>query len=96
MISRMAYGIELSEQVKLTLTESVKTCGAAINSGEGGGISEELDIAEKYILPFCKTKWSNREAKIKRADMIKIKVFSWFFHPGGTQGGSCVLSWICW
>src|SRR5699024_7854659 len=52
MIAGMAYGVALSEQVKLALTEAANNIGTAINSGEGGILPEELDVAGKYILQF--------------------------------------------
>ena len=61
MISGMAYGIALSEEVRLSLAEAAKNVGTAINSGEGGVIPEELDTAGKYILQFSKTEWSKEE-----------------------------------
>jgi glutamate synthase domain-containing protein 2 len=73
MISGMAYGIALSEEVRLALAQAAKNTGTAINSGEGGILPEELDKAGKYILQFSKTRWSKEEAVIKRADMIEIK-----------------------
>ncbi|MGE8080274.1 FMN-binding glutamate synthase family protein [Peribacillus loiseleuriae] len=73
MISGMAYGIALSEQVRLSLAGAAKNVGTAINSGEGGILPEELDTAGKYILQFSKTEWSKEEDLIKRADMIEIK-----------------------
>lgn len=73
MISGMAYGIALSEEVRLSLAEAAKNVGTAINSGEGGVLPEELDKAGKYILQFAKTEWSKEEELIKRADMIEIK-----------------------
>ena len=73
MISGMAYGIALSEEVRLSLAEAAKNVGTAINSGEGGVLPEELDTAGKYILQFSKTEWSKEEDQIKRADMIEIK-----------------------
>ena len=74
MISGMAYGIALSEEVRLSLAEAAKKVGTAINSGEGGILPEELDTAGKYILQFSKTEWAKEEAVIKRADMIEIKL----------------------
>ncbi|OKL36441.1 FMN-binding glutamate synthase family protein [Domibacillus mangrovi] len=74
MISGMAYGVALSEEVRLALAEAAKNVGTAINSGEGGVLPEELDKAGKYILQFSKTKWSKEEDLIKRADMIEIKL----------------------
>ncbi|WP_028390285.1 FMN-binding glutamate synthase family protein [Bacillus cihuensis] len=74
MISGMAYGIALSEQVRLSLAGAAKNVGTAINSGEGGILPEELDTAGKYILQFSKTEWSKEEELIQRADMIEIKL----------------------
>ncbi|RBW69549.1 FMN-binding glutamate synthase family protein [Bacillus taeanensis] len=74
MISGMAYGIALSKEVRLALTEAAKNVGTAINSGEGGILPEELKQAGKYILQFSKTPWAKEEEKIKRADMIEIKL----------------------
>ncbi|MCS0789261.1 FMN-binding glutamate synthase family protein [Cytobacillus pseudoceanisediminis] len=74
MISGMAYGIALSEQVKIALATAAKNTGTAVNSGEGGILPEELESAGKYILQFSKTEWGKEEKAIKRADMIEIKL----------------------
>ncbi|MBV7506784.1 FMN-binding glutamate synthase family protein [Bacillus sp. sid0103] len=74
MISGMAYGIALSEEVRLSLAEAANNAGTAINSGEGGVLPEELNKAGKYILQFSKTEWAKEEELIKRADMIEIKL----------------------
>ncbi|MCS0822565.1 FMN-binding glutamate synthase family protein [Cytobacillus firmus] len=74
MISGMAYGIALSEQVKIALATAAKNTGTAVNSGEGGILHEELESAGKYILQFSKTEWGKEEKTIKRADMIEIKL----------------------
>lgn len=74
IISGMAYGIALSEEVRIALARAAKNTGTAINSGEGGILPEELDAAGKYILQFSKTEWSKEENLIKRADMIEIKL----------------------
>lgn len=74
MIAGMAYGVALSEQVKLALTEAANNIGTAINSGEGGILPEELDVAGKYILQFSATEWGKEEEMIKRSDMIEIKL----------------------
>ncbi|WP_340003263.1 FMN-binding glutamate synthase family protein [Oceanobacillus sp. FSL K6-0127] len=73
LISGMAYGIALSEEVRLALADAAKQTGTAINSGEGGVLPEELDAADKYILQFSKTEWSKDESLLKRANMIEIK-----------------------
>ncbi|MEH7336388.1 FMN-binding glutamate synthase family protein [Neobacillus drentensis] len=74
MISGMAYGIALSEEVRLSLAEAANNAGTAINSGEGGVLPEELNAAGKYILQFSKTEWAKEEELFKRADMIEVKL----------------------
>ncbi|KAB2334777.1 FMN-binding glutamate synthase family protein [Cytobacillus depressus] len=74
MISGMAYGIALSEQVKIALATAAKNVGTAINSGEGPILPEEIDSAGKYILQFSKTEWAKEKHILKRADMIEIKL----------------------
>ncbi|MED4207382.1 FMN-binding glutamate synthase family protein [Neobacillus mesonae] len=74
MISGMAYGIALSEEVRLSLAQAASNVGTAINSGEGAVLPEELEKAGKYILQFSKTEWSKDKNLIKQADMIEIKL----------------------
>ncbi len=74
MISGMAYGISLSEQVRLSLAEAAKNAGTAINSGEGAVLPEELEKSGKYILQFSKAEWSKEEELLTRVDMIEIKL----------------------
>ncbi|WP_423798285.1 FMN-binding glutamate synthase family protein [Neobacillus sp. SAB-20_R2A] len=74
MISGMAYGIALSEEVRLSLAHAANNVGTAINSGEGAVLPEEINVGGKYILQFSKTDWSKEEELIKQADMIEIKL----------------------
>lgn len=74
MIGGMAYGIALSEEVRIALSQAANKVGTAINSGEGGVLPEELENAGKYILQFSKAAWSKEEKLFKRADMIEIKL----------------------
>lgn len=73
MVSGMAYGIALSKEVRLALSDAVNQLGTALNSGEGGVMEEEIDGTDKYILQFSKTSWSKEEQLIKKASMIEIK-----------------------
>ncbi|WP_339237018.1 FMN-binding glutamate synthase family protein [Oceanobacillus sp. FSL W7-1281] len=73
MVSGMAYGIALSTEVRLALSDAVNQLGTALNSGEGGVMEEEIDGTDKYILQFSKTSWSKEEQLIKKASMIEIK-----------------------
>ncbi|WNS76923.1 FMN-binding glutamate synthase family protein [Bacillus sp. DTU_2020_1000418_1_SI_GHA_SEK_038] len=74
MISGMAYGIALSEKVRLSLAEAAMNTGTAINSGEGGIMPEELNTAGNYIVQFSKTEWSKEKELFKRANAIEIKL----------------------
>lgn len=74
MISGMAYGVGVSEGVRVALATAANNVGTAINSGEGGILQEELDAAGKYILQFSKTPWAKDKKFIHRADMIEIKL----------------------
>ena len=74
MISGMAYGIALSEEVRLSLAQAANHVGTAINSGEGGVLPEELEQAGKYILQFSKANWAKEEELIQQADMIEVKL----------------------
>lgn len=74
MISGMAYGVGVSEEVRLALATAANKSGTAINSGEGGILPEELERAGKYILQFSKTEWGKKEDQLQRADMIEIKL----------------------
>ena len=74
MIGGMAYGVALSEKARVALATAANNIGPAINSGEGGILSEELNEAGKFILQFSKTEWGKDEQIIKRADMIEIKL----------------------
>lgn len=74
IISGMGYGIGLSEQARLALTQAAKNTGTAINSGEGGILPEELDTAGKYILQFSKAEWAKENREFKKANMIEIKL----------------------
>ena len=74
MISGMAYGIALSEEVRLSLAQAANHVGTAISSGEGGVLPEELEQAGKYTLQFSKTNWAKEEELIKQADMIEVKL----------------------
>ena len=74
MVSGMAYGIALSEEVRMALTKAANQTGTAINSGEGGVLPEELAEADKFILQVSKTDWSKEEDKFKKAKMVEIKL----------------------
>lgn len=74
MISGMAYGVGLSEGVRIALAKAAKKAGTALNSGEGGILDEELMEAGNYILQFSKASWGKDDEFLQRANMIEIKL----------------------
>ena len=74
MISGMAYGVGVSEEVRLALATAANKAGAAINSGEGGILEEEMKRAGNFILQYSKAPWGKSDEVIQRADMIELKL----------------------
>lgn len=74
MISGMAYGVGLSEEVRIALATAAKKVGTALNSGEGGILQEELEAAGNYILQYSKAPWGKDDEFLQRANMIEIKL----------------------
>src|SRR5690625_355689 len=74
MISGMAYGVGLSEEVRIALAKAANKVGTALNSGEGGILQEEMEAAGNYILQYSKAPWGKEDEVIQRADMIEIKL----------------------
>lgn len=74
MISGMAYGVGLGEQVRVALAKAANEMGTALNSGEGGILEEELMEAGNYILQFAKAPWGKEDEILQRADMIELKL----------------------
>src|SRR5699024_5806197 len=74
MISGMAYGVGVSEEVRIALATAANNVGIAINSGEGGILQEELMAAGAFILQYSKTPWGKKDEYLQRANMIEIKL----------------------
>lgn len=74
LISGMAYGLALSEHVRMALAKAAKEVNTAINTGEGVVLPEELKLGGKLILQFSKTAWAKEQKLYKQVDMIEIKL----------------------
>ncbi|MBO2531794.1 MAG: FMN-binding glutamate synthase family protein [Thermoactinomycetaceae bacterium] len=74
IISGMAYGLALSEKVKLALVKAANMAGTAANSGEGPVLPEELREANKYIIQYSRAEWAKDPEILKQADMIEIHI----------------------
>ncbi len=87
MISGMAYGLALSEEVKIAMATGAKMVGTAICSGEGPVLPEEQNAAGKYILQISRWPWGLRtDQQIAGADMLEVQMGQ------GADMGSTVVS----
>jgi glutamate synthase domain-containing protein 2 len=74
MISGMAFGLALSERVKIALAKGATMAGTAVNAGEGAVLPEERRYAHKMIMQYSRAKWAKDPEILKQADMIEIHI----------------------
>ncbi len=74
MVSGMAFGIGVSEQLKLALAKGATQAGTATNGGEGPFLPEERKYADKLILQYSRAKWAKDPEILKQADMIEVHI----------------------
>lgn len=72
-VSHMSFGA-LSKEAKVALAKGSAMAGAAMCSGEGGILPEEMDAAHKYIFEYVPNKYSVNDENLKKADAIEIKI----------------------
>jgi glutamate synthase domain-containing protein 2/rubredoxin len=72
-VSHMSFGA-LSKEVKIALAKGSALAGAAMCSGEGGILPEEMDAAHPYIFEYVPNKYSATRENLQRADAIEIKI----------------------
>jgi glutamate synthase domain-containing protein 2 len=70
----MAYGVGLSEKVKLAIAKGTAAVGTAANSGEGPFLPEERTYARHYILQYHSGHWSKEPETLRQADAIEIRL----------------------
>ena len=70
----MAYGIGLSEQVKVAIAKGTAAVGTATNSGEGAFLPEERAAAKYFILQYASGSWAKEPEILKQADAIEIRL----------------------
>lgn len=74
LVTGMAYGLALTDQVKISLAKAANMVGTATNSGEGPVLPEELRVANKYIIQYSRADWAKDPEILKQADMIEIHI----------------------
>lgn len=74
LIGGMAYGVGMSEEVKIALAKAAKELGTATNSGEGPFLAEERNAAGKYIWQVSRYDYGRNPQAIATADMIEVQM----------------------
>ena len=69
----MSFGA-LSREAKMALAKVSQLVGGIANSGEGGMLDEERELAEHYTLQYASGRFGASESRLKLADMIEIKI----------------------
>lgn len=72
-ISHMSFGA-LSREIKISLARGSALAKAAMCSGEGGILKEEMESAYRYIFEYVPNKYSDTDENLKKADAIEIKI----------------------
>jgi glutamate synthase domain-containing protein 2 len=80
MVSAMAYGLALSERVKIAMAQGASMAGTATNTGEGPPLPEERENANKLIVQVSRGGWTSIDA-IRSSDMVELQLGQ------GTSGG---------
>ena len=72
-VSHMSFGA-LSKETKVALAKGSALAGAAMCSGEGGILPEEMAAAHKYIFEYIPNLYSVTQENLRNADAIEIKI----------------------
>jgi glutamate synthase domain-containing protein 2 len=73
MIGAMSFGA-LSKEAKVALAKASAQVGSIANSGEGGMLPEEREVAKYYTLQYSTGRFGITDETLKMADMIEIKI----------------------
>lgn len=72
-ISHMSFGA-LSKETKIALAKGSAMAQAAMCSGEGGILPEEMAASHKYIFEYIPNLYSVTKENLQKADAIEIKI----------------------
>jgi glutamate synthase domain-containing protein 2 len=74
IISGMAYGIALSEPLRLAIARAAALAGTAANTGEGPLLPKERQIAKFLILQYNRSSWNKSPDILGQADMLELQI----------------------
>jgi glutamate synthase domain-containing protein 2 len=69
----MSFGA-LSREAKMALAKASSLAGGVANTGEGGMLQEERDLADRITIQYASGRFGVSEDRLKQADMIEIKI----------------------
>ena len=69
----MSFGA-LSREAKMALAKASAMVGSVANTGEGGMLDEERELADKITLQYSTGRFGISDERLKLADMIEIKI----------------------
>jgi len=69
----MSFGA-LSREAKIALAKASSLVGGIANTGEGGMLDEERELADRITLQYASGRFGVSESRLKQADMIEIKI----------------------
>jgi glutamate synthase domain-containing protein 2 len=69
----MSYGA-LSKEAKMALALASSLAGTIANTGEGGMLDEERELAERITLQYSTGRFGISKERLQQADMIEIKI----------------------
>jgi glutamate synthase domain-containing protein 2 len=73
LISGMSFGA-LSKEAKMALAKASALTGTIANTGEGGMLDEERELADSITLQYASARFGVSDERLKLADMIEIKI----------------------
>ena len=72
-VSHMSFGA-LSKEAKVALAKGSAKAGAAMCSGEGGVLPEEMEASYRYIFEYIPNRYSLTDETFNGCDAVEIKV----------------------
>lgn len=69
----MSYGA-LSKEAKMALAKASSLAGTIANTGEGGMLDEERELADLLTLQYSTGRFGISDERLQQADMIEIKI----------------------
>ena len=73
LISGMSFGA-LSQEAKMALAKASTMAGSVANTGEGGMLDEERELADRITLQYSTGRFGVSVDRLTAADMIEIKI----------------------